>query len=117
MIWANDKTQVVSFLEKPKEKRNIKPYDFSGLALFSSQVLEEIKPGALHIFKDVLESEVLKPHLRVHSISSLKLLDMNQVDTYLQATKEALCFLQKGKKAFFAKSFKLFFSSVESFSS
>ena len=95
VIWANDKAQVVSFLEKTSNRSDIKPYDFSGLALFSRRVLEEIKPGALHIFKDVLELENLKPHLRVHSVLSLKLLDMNQLDTYLKATKKTLCSLQK----------------------
>lgn len=94
VIWANDKDQVESFLQKP-QKSNVKPYDFTGLALFSRPVLKEIKPGALHIFKDVLESEALKPHFRVHSVRSLELLDMNQLDTYLQATKKALCFLQE----------------------
>ena len=101
VIWANDKDQVESFLQKP-QKSNVKPYDFTGLALFSRSVLEEIKPGALHIFKDVLESENLKPHLRVHSVSSLEFLDMNQLDTYLQATRKALCFLQE-KKGFLQK--------------
>jgi NDP-sugar pyrophosphorylase family protein len=99
VIWADDKQQIASFLKKPEES-GMKPYDFSGLALFSPRILELIKPGDLHIFKDVLESEVLKSHLRVFSVSGLKLLDMNQVDTYLEATKEALCFLQQREKGF-----------------
>ncbi len=96
VIWADDKYQIASFLERPQGS-HVKAYDFSGLALFSRRVLEVIKAGDLHIFKDVLESEDLKPHLKVYSVSDLRLLDMNQVDTYLEATRQALCFLQKEK--------------------
>ena len=102
VIWADDNHQIASFLKKPRES-GMKPYDFSGLALFSGRVLELIKPGDLHIFKDVLESEVLKSHLRVFSVSGLKLLDMNQLDTYLEATREALCFLQQREGGFLQK--------------
>ena len=95
VLWANKDGQIYSFLNEPKGRSQIKPYDFSGLAVFSRRVFQEIKPSAVHIFKDVLESAVLKPHLRVHSVSTLKLLDMNQLNTYLRSTKKMLCLLQE----------------------
>ncbi len=88
-IRADPKTgQVHSFAKKPKAFLNSNRYDFSGLAIFSSKIFNEIPPKAFHIFKDVLEA--LTPHLRVHSVSSLKLLDMNQLSSYLRGTKTAL---------------------------
>lgn len=98
VLWADRLGRICSFLKKPKEKSGVRPYDFSGLALFSGRVFREIKPGAHHIFKDVLELGVLKSHLRVHSVSSLKLLDMNQLSTYLQSTRKMLCFLRDTDK-------------------
>ena len=68
----------------------IQKYDFSGLALFSRRIFKEIKPGAVHIFKDVLESEMLKPHLRVYSVSGLWLLDMNSLSSYLKGARTVL---------------------------
>ena len=94
VIWAEEKRgKVYSFLNRPVSKE-VKTYDFSGLAVFSSKIFKEIKPDAFHIFTDVLENLVLRGGVRVHVLSSLKLLDMNQVDTYLQATKKALIFLR-----------------------
>lgn len=101
-IWANRETGEVYSFFHPKEKNHlIKPYDFSGLALFSPKIFKEIKPGALHIFKDVLESKPLKKHCRVYPLSSLKLLDMNQLDTYLKGTGEMLSLLkrERGEKS------------------
>ncbi len=106
VIWADKKTgEICSFLKKPvMENKNVKAYDFSGLAVFSNKIFKEIKPVDFHIFKDVLEAftsqrrmEYIKSCLRVHSVSSLKLLDMNQEDTYLQATEKALSFLRDGR--------------------
>lgn len=101
VIWADKESgEVYSFLKNPDiESKNIRAYNFSGLAVFSGAVLKKIKLGDFHIFKDVLEIFIvrkkhIKSYFRVHSIPSLKLLDMNQVGTYLQATKKALCFLR-----------------------
>ncbi len=96
-IWADRESgRVHSFARPAEEKKSLKPYDFSGLAIFSPEIFKEIKPSARHIFKDVLES--LKKHCRVYPLSSLKLLDMNQLDTYLKATGEALSLLQRERE-------------------
>ena len=105
VIWADKETgEICSFLKRPiPENKNIKTYDFSGLAVFSNKIFKEIKSGAFHIFKDVLENFIakkkhIKSSLRVHSISSLKLLDMNQEDTYLQATEKVLSVLKDERR-------------------
>ncbi|MDE0119499.1 MAG: NDP-sugar synthase [Bdellovibrionales bacterium] len=95
VLWADDKHQIHSFLTKPLGKPKVKAFDFSGLALFSPSVLKEIPSAAHHIFKDVLESDILKPHLRVYPVSGLKLLDMNELHSYLEGTKQILRVLQE----------------------
>ncbi len=99
-IYAENET-VCSFSQAPKGNTRARPYEFSGLALFSQQIFKEIKPTAFHIFKDVLglliaESPAsFKGELRVHSVPNLKFLDMNQLSTYLQGTKVVLSFLKE----------------------
>ena len=97
VIWAEEPTgEIASFLKKPLlEKPSVKAYDFSGLALFKGKIFKEISPGDFHIFKDLLEDFRKKSSLRVHSVSSLKLLNMNQESTYLSAVSKALFFLKK----------------------
>jgi len=89
VVWADNKNQIHSFLKKP-DKSNIQAYDFCGLALFSRKILNELKQGEYHIFKDVLENLCLKKHLRIHVCSNIKTLDMNKLSTYLQGVKQAL---------------------------
>ena len=94
VIWADKYTgQIYSFLKKPVGISRIKAYDFSGLALFSCSIFKEITPGSFHIFKDSLEKPNLLPHLQVQTIFHLKLLDMNQLSSYLKSTEQALCSL------------------------
>jgi len=89
VIWADKNYQVLSFLKKPNTHPT-KAYDFCGLALFSKKIFKEIKLEDHHIFKDVLESQKLKPHLRIHCTPDLEFLDMNQLKSYLQNTKKTL---------------------------
>ena len=88
VIWSNSDSQVTSFL-KPVDPRN-KSFHFCGLALFSKEIFQFIKPGDRHIFKDVLEKLCLKTELRVHSVKDLEVLDMNQLTTYLEGHRLAL---------------------------
>ena len=67
--------------------------EFSGLAVFSGRIFREIRPGAFHIFKDVLERDSLKRHCRAHCVQDLKLLDMNHLRGYLAGTGTVLKFL------------------------
>ncbi|MYE07390.1 MAG: NDP-sugar synthase [Oligoflexia bacterium] len=97
VLWADDQHQIHSFVTKPLRK-GIKSFDFSGLALFSPWILKEIPSAAHHIFKDVLESDRLKPHLKVYPVSNLKLLSMNELHSYLDGTKQILKTLQAEKQ-------------------
>ena len=98
VLWADDQHRIHSFIAKPVGKTWIKAFDFSGLALFSPSVLKEISPSAHHIFKDVLESEILKPHIKIYPVSGLKLFSMNELPSYLDGTKQILRTLQKREK-------------------
>ena len=89
VLWADDKNQIHSFLKKSNNS-NVKAYDFCGLALFSKEILNELKHNDHHIFKDVLENLCLKKNLRVHVCSNIKMLDMNQLSSYLQGVEQAL---------------------------
>ena len=87
-IYAKEE-KVCSFSTPPTDNKKAKPYEFSGLALFSPAIFNKIEqqkkialstqkqvskskqasyPHALHIFKDVLSPLVFKEHIRVHSI-------------------------------------------------
>ena len=108
VLWADDTDQIYSFLKKPAGRANIRAYDFSGLAIFSTRVFQEIKsPEVVHIFKDVLESSVLKTYLRIHSVPRLKLLDMNQLNTYLKNIKQVLYVLRDKNSAFLQETLNL----------
>ena len=101
-IYAEEE-RVCSFSKPPEKTPKAKPYDFSGLALFSPQIFNkieqvQIKSPALHIFKDVLNPLVFKEHLRVHSVPKITLLDMNQLSTYLQGTQIALHVLREQRR-------------------
>ena len=97
-IYAENKT-ICAFSKAPTKNLRARPYEFSGLALFSQQIFKEIRPGAFHIFKDVLASLVSsKRGLRVHPVPHLRLLDMNQENTYLQGTQVALNFLKEHRE-------------------
>ena len=89
VLWADDKNQIHSFLKKPKNSK-VKAYDFCGLALFSQPVLDELKRDNHHIFKDVLEKFCLKKNLRVHVCLDVKMLNMNQLSSYLKGVEQVL---------------------------
>ena len=123
-IYAENET-ICSFSEPPKGNTKAKPYEFSGLALFSPHIFNEIDkllakssgfeetslisstkqsyPASpfLHIFKDVLNKTCFarKADLRVHSVPNLQLLDMNQLSTYLQGTEVALKYLREQRQS------------------
>ena len=103
VIWAQEKQngKICSFLKKPSSSSSVKPYDFLGLALFSHRIFKVLKAESVHIFKDVLEG--VSSDLRVHSLSGLKRLDMNRLDTYLQGVQEILSVLQNHSKSFFIR--------------
>ena len=103
VVWADRANRICSFLRKPADKPDVKPYDFSGLAVFSSSVFKEIKHGSVHIFKDVLEFDTLKSHLQIYSVPDMQLLDMNQLSAYLKSTEQALSFLQQKKEGCFLR--------------
>ncbi len=97
LIYADPSTgRIHSFINRGKNQEGGGGcgYDFTGLAIFSRRIFREIKPSSVHIFKDVLESDLLKPHLRVHSLSDLNLLDMNQLSSYLKGIGRLLCLLR-----------------------
>ena len=89
VLWADDSNQIHSFLKKP-EGSNVKAYDFCGLALFSNEILNELKQDDHHIFKDVLEKLCLKKNLRIHVCLNIKMLGMNQLSSYLKGVEQAL---------------------------
>ena len=85
-IYAKEE-KVCSFSTPPGDNKKAKPYEFSGLALFSPSIFKKIEqqkkitlftqkkvskskqaPYALHIFKDVLSPLVFKEYIRVHPI-------------------------------------------------
>ena len=80
-IYANG-DRVCAFSTPPVDNKKAKPYEFSGLALFSPSIFNKIEqkmakptpknppsnPLALHIFKDVLSPLVFKEYIRVHSV-------------------------------------------------
>ena len=103
VVWAEEKQngKIHSFLKKPSSPSSVKPYDFLGLALFSRRIFKILKAESVHIFKDVLEE--VSSDLRVHSLSGVKRLDMNQLDTYLQGVQEILSLLQNRSKSFFIR--------------
>ena len=104
VIWANKNKQVCSFLKKTNDDCN--SYHFCGLALFSRTIFKLIKPKDRHIFTDVLEKECLKKDLRVHSVSDLEVLDMNQLPTYLNANFLAVqCLLKEPSLSGFLMTF------------
>ena len=96
-IWADPSTgEIHSFSSSLPPRSPSRKYDFSGMAVFSARIFQEIRPGDFHIFQDVLESPLLKPHLRVQAISGLELWDMNGLNSYLKGMKKALQFLREG---------------------
>ena len=103
VIWADEQKagKIYSFLKKPFGPSFVKPYDFSGLALFSFDIFKVLDPQSVHIFKDVLES--VSSDLHVHSLPCVKRLDMNQLDTYLQGVQKILFLLQNRSKSFFIR--------------
>ena len=96
VLWADKKGNICFFSKTTTLKdKNLRAYDFSGLAVFSSQIFNFIKPTDFHIFTDVLAP--LRGESRIYSVSNLELLDMNQQDTYLEGCKKALQFLKEDR--------------------
>ena len=122
VLHADHTGRIVSFNEN-KNKKNLKKYHFTGLALMSSQIFKHW-PGFLkkankktHLFYDVLETfnrQQPQALIRVHCENNLKTADMNCFDSYLKGHAEALKDLYQNKAGFLKKARRVFYKKFSS---
>ena len=73
-----------------KKRRGLKPFQFSGLALFHTGILEDIRPSDFHIFKDILHRRLHREEFKVFSDPKTLIYKGDDIPSYLSASGAVL---------------------------
>ena len=92
-LWC-DKEMNLKFIGKrnqlPKKFKNLLPFHFSGLALFKSSLLNQLNPGAFHLFEDFIIPLIKKKKFKVFSDQRAHILEGGEITAYLESIKFCL---------------------------
>lgn len=102
-LWC-DKKGMLKFAGKEKDLpkewkgKGLLPFQFSGLALFKSSLLNNLKLGDFHLFSDFINPLLLKKTFRVFNDEKAKILEAGDKLSYIEAVKFCLKFLFEDKE-------------------
>lgn len=96
-LWVDENNIVRAIGGKEiKEKGQLRPLKFSGLACFSHEIFKHLKKNSSHIFEDVITPLLPKKQFKVFIDEKALIFEGGEIPSYLSATEKTL-------KALFSK--------------